>query len=106
MSNKEAIGTKADEARVFGPQSLFAKASFSQDAAATTPMPSIISRSGVKPRMALSWQPRRLHLVTAAPLDHAAVRRRKRVAVRTRVVEGAYIAAALGTAVVIWWSAR
>ena len=96
MLNTEATNIEATEARVLDPQGVVP----------TRPMPSIVWRSSVKPHMSLASRPRRLHLVTTTPIDRVAMHRRQRVAIRTRVVEGAYIAAALGTAVVLWWSAR
>ena len=69
-------------------------------------MPAIVWRSNLKPKPPGARQTRRLHLVTKAPENSFERRRRERIAVRTRFVEGAYLAAALGTALVIWWSAR
>ena len=70
------------------------------------PMPAIVWRSKVKPLPSGLRTPRRLHLVTAPSFNRREHQRRKRLAMRDRVVESAYIAAALGTAIVIWWSAR
>ena len=77
---------------------------------ASRPMPAIVWRSKTKPLPSGMRTPRRLHLVAAPTLDCPGRQRRKRTMmrdrVRDRVVESAYIAAALGTAMVIWWSAR
>ena len=73
------------------------------------PRPSIVWRSQARP---LPRGPRvsaGLYLVTPASEHRAHERRRQRAMrtiLRTHFVESAYLAATLGTALVIWWSVR
>ena len=72
-------------------------------------LPAIVWRSDVKRALPGVREPTRLHLVTAASQarrNRLERRRRERIATHTRFIEGACLAAALGTALVIWWSAR
>ncbi len=68
----------------------------------TLSLPRIVSRSGVRRATPGALQKTRLRLVPTRKLPLTVPRNPMRI----RMVEGAYVAAALGTALFIWWSAH